>query len=394
MPETFVIVGAGLAGAKAAETLRAEGFEGRVILIGAEEHLPYERPPLSKNLLLGDADPFLHDAGWYAGQRIELRLGERVTDLDVAGKRVHGIGYDKLLLATGSRPRRLPDTGGALYLRTYDDARRLKQVLDGAGRLTIIGSGWIGLEVAAAARSRGAAVTVITPDTVPLQRVLGTKVGAVFADLHRAHGVDFRFGAGVQAVEGSTVRLNDGSTVAGDHVLVAIGAEPNVELAEQAGLSVSNGVLVDAEHRTSDSAVWAAGDIANVDHPRYGTRIRVEHWGNALESGPAAARSMLGRGSPWTRVPYFFTDQYDLGMEYAGTLEPGADLVIRGDLAKRECVVFWVLDGRVVAGMNLNVWDVSDQIQDLIAAGFDGHRVDLAGLADPAVPLPTLLPNP
>jgi 3-phenylpropionate/trans-cinnamate dioxygenase ferredoxin reductase subunit len=392
MPETFVIVGASLAGARAAETLRDEGFAGRVTLIGAEEHLPYERPPLSKGLLLGDADPFLHDAGWYAARDIELRLGERVTELDVAGRTVHGIGYDKLLLATGSRARRLPGDEDALHLRTYDDALRLQRVLGDGGRLTIIGSGWIGLEVAAAARQHGVAVTVITPDTVPLQRALGMKIGAVFADLHRAHGVDFRFGTSVGAVDGTSVRLADGSTVEGDHVLVAIGAEPAVELAQRAGLAVDGGVLVDAEHRTSDPAVFAAGDIASVDHPRYPGRIRVEHWGNALESGPAAARSMLGRGSPWTRVPYFFTDQYDLGMEYAGTLEPGADLVVRGDLVKPEGIVFWVLDGRVVAGMNLNVWEVSDQIQDLIAAGFDGHRVDLAGLADPEVPLPSLLP--
>ncbi|BBH69094.1 ferredoxin [Actinoplanes sp. OR16] len=391
MPETFVIVGASLAGTTAAETLRAEGFEGRVLLIGEEERLPYERPPLSKGLLLGDADPFLHPESWYADQRIELRLGERVEELDLAAKRVHGVAYDKLLLATGSRPRRLP--GDALSLRNYDDALRLKEIVSGGGRLTIIGSGWIGLEVAAAARQRDVAVTVITPETVPLQNVLGTKVGAVFADLHRAHGVDFRFGSGVEAITGTAVRLTGGSTVDGDHVLVAIGAAPDIELAARAGLAADAGVLVDAHHRTSDPSVFAAGDIASVDHPLYGTRIRVEHWANALDSGPAAARSMLGRGTPWTRIPYFFTDQYDLGMEYAGTLEPGAELIVRGDLAKRECIVFWVLDGRVTAGMNINVWDVTDQIQALITAGFTGHRVDVARLADPAVPLPDLLPG-
>ncbi|MEU4688907.1 FAD-dependent oxidoreductase [Actinoplanes sp. NPDC023714] len=391
MPETFVIVGASLAGTRAAETLRGEGFEGRVVLIGEDERLPYERPPLSKGLLLDQADPFLHDESWYADQRIEVRLGERVEDLDVAARTVHGVGYDRLLLATGSRPRRLPGSDHCLYLRTYDDALRLKDVLAAGGRLTVVGSGWIGLEVAAAARQRDVAVTVITPETVPLQNVLGTKVGAVFADLHRAHGVGFRFGSGVAAIDGTAVRLTDGSTVDGDHVLVAIGAQPNVELAERAGLAVDGGVLVDAHHRTSDPAVFAAGDIASVDHPLYRTRIRVEHWGNALDSGPAAARSMLGGGSPWTKVPYFFTDQYDLGMEYAGTLEPGAELIVRGDLAKRECIVFWVLDGRVTAGMNINVWDVTDQIQELITAGFGGHRVDVARLADPAVPLPELL---
>ncbi|WP_189337027.1 NAD(P)/FAD-dependent oxidoreductase [Actinoplanes ianthinogenes] len=397
--DTFVIVGASLAGAKAAETLREEGFPGRIVLIGEELRRPYERPPLSKGLLLGTAgpdEPFLHDETWYAERDITLRLGARVTEIDRRGRvaRVGAeeIGYDKLLLATGSRPRELPGDG-LLYLRTYDNAVRLKEVLRAGGHLTVVGAGWIGLEVAAAARSAGVEVTVIAPEPVPLQGVLGDRIGGVFADLHRGHGVDFRFGTTVGEFGDKRVVLSDGSVVETDHVLVAVGAAPNVELAAAAGLAVDNGVLVDAYHRTSDPNIFAAGDVANVEHPRYGTRIRVEHWGNALTSGPAAARAMLGRGSPWTAVPYFFTDQYDLGMEYAGLLQPGATLVIRGDLGKRECIVFWTVDDRVIAGMNINVWDVTDDIQALIAAGFDGHRVVPALLADPTVPLAELLPQ-
>ncbi|MEH0934497.1 NAD(P)/FAD-dependent oxidoreductase [Micromonospora psammae] len=405
--DTFVIVGASLAGAKAAEALRSEHFAGRIVLIGDETRRPYERPPLTKGFLLGTADaesPFLHEPDWYATHDIDLRLGARVTEVDVRNRIVRtgaeAIAYDRLLLATGSAPRRFPGPGGdrenVLYLRSYDDSQRLSGVLRDGGHLTIVGSGWIGLEVAAVARQRGIEVTVVTPDSVPLGRVLGDRIGGVFTELHRSHGVDFRFGRRVRELRGGTrveqVLLDDGTTVQTDNVLVAIGAEPNVDLAERAGLAVANGVLVDAYHRTADPSVFAAGDIANVDHPRYGTRIRVEHWSNALHSGPAAARSMLGSGTPWTRVPYFFTDQYDLSMEYAGRLTPGADLVVRGELDKRECIVFWTVGGQVVAGMNVNVWDVNDQIQNLIEAGFSGHRVDSARLADPAVPLAELLP--
>jgi 3-phenylpropionate/trans-cinnamate dioxygenase ferredoxin reductase subunit len=395
--DTMVIVGASLAGAKAAETLREEGFTGRVVLVGEERLRPYERPPLSKGLLLGSAgpdEPFLHDESWYGEHDIELRLGAPVTAID-RGAKVLTIGaeqmsYGKLLLTLGSTPRRLAGDG-LFYLRTYDDSVRLKGVLEGGGHLTIVGSGWIGLEVAAAARAAGTAVTVVTPDAVPLQQPLGDRIGGVFAGLHRRHGVDFRFNTRVREFGGKRVVLDDGSVVVTDNVLVAIGAAPNVALADRAGLAVGNGVLVDAYHRTSDPDIFAAGDIANVDHPRYGTRIRVEHWGNALASGPAAARSMLGRGTPWTAVPYFFTDQYDLGMEFAGLGRLDAELVVRGDLDELECIVFWTAANRVIAGMNINVWDVTDDIQALIAAGFDGRRVDPARLADPSVPLAGLL---
>jgi 3-phenylpropionate/trans-cinnamate dioxygenase ferredoxin reductase subunit len=411
MPDsrTFVIVGASLAGAKAAETLRAEGFEGRVPLIGTETRRPYERPPLSKGLLLGTAEPdspYVHDAEWYAAHDIDLRLGTTVTAIDRAAKQVHTdggeqIGYDRLLLTTGSSPRKLPvpgaDLGNVLFLRTFDDSDRLAAVLADGVRLTIIGSGWIGLEIAAAARTRGATVTVVTPDSVPLQHVLGDEVAAIFADLHTAHGVDFRYGTHATELRGdgdvSQVVLDDGSVLETDYVLIAIGAAPNVDLATAAGLDVENGVLVDGLHRTSDPDIFAAGDIANIDHPLLHARVRVEHWENALDSGPAAARSMLGSEAPWDHLPYFFTDQYDLGMEYAGWLAPGAkpEIVVRGDLKGRECIVFWTVDGRVAAGMNVNIWDVTVQIQNLIRAGLKGATVDLKQLADPEIPLIGLL---
>jgi 3-phenylpropionate/trans-cinnamate dioxygenase ferredoxin reductase component len=392
---TFVIVGAGLAGAKAAETLRDEGFGGRVVLIGAETERPYERPPLSKGLLLGTAErdsPYVHDAGWYAAHDVELRTGTTVTGIDRAVHTVtlsggEALRYDRLLLATGASPRTLPgaEMDGLLTLRTLADSDRIGAILQRDARLVIVGAGWIGLEVAAAARERGAAVTVVESAALPLQRVLGDRLAQTFADLHREHGVDFRFGAKVQELTEHRVSLADGSVLDADAVLIAVGVRPNTELAERAGLSVDDGVLVDDRLRTDDPDIFAVGDVANVNHPLLGARIRVEHWANALDGGPVAARAMLDRDVRWDRLPYFFTDQYDLGMEYSGWVPPGAtaDVVIRGDLAAREFIAFWTVDGRVAAGMNVNVWDVTDAVQALIHAGLRGATIDPAALADP-----------
>ena len=401
---TFVIVGAGLAGAKAAETLRAEGFEGRVQLIGSETERPYERPPLSKGLLLGTAgrdEPYVHDTSWYAGQNIELRTGVTVGSIDPAAHTVRTdsgeeIGYDRLLLTTGASPRTLPIPGAerALTLRTYADSDRIAERVSKGTRLVIIGAGWIGLEVAAAAREHGATVTVVETAALPLLRVLGDRVAEVFAALHREHGVEFRFGAQVERITGDGVVLAGGETLEADEVLLAVGVAPNTGLAADAGLAVGDGVLVDGSLRTSDPDIFAAGDIAAIDHPLLGARVRVEHWANALNGGPVAAKAMLGQDARVDFLPYFFTDQYDLGMEYAGWVPPQAtpEVVIRGDLATREFIAFWTLDGRVLAGMNVNVWDVSDAIQDLIKAGLKGATVDPARLADPGVPLADLLP--
>jgi 3-phenylpropionate/trans-cinnamate dioxygenase ferredoxin reductase subunit len=402
---TFVIVGAGLAGAKAAETLRTEGYDGRVVLIGAESERPYERPPLSKGLLLGSASResvFVHSADWYASHDVELRTGTTVDAIDRDRQEVRTadgerLGYDKLLLATGARPRPLPVTGaghgGVLYLRTLADSDRIAAVATEGAHLVVIGAGWIGLEVAAAARQRGARVTVVESLDLPLQRVLGDEMASVFAELHHAHGVDLHFRARVTAVAPDSVSLADGTVFNADAVLVAIGVSPDVVLAEQAGLSVDNGVLVDASLRTDDPNIYAAGDLANVAHPLIGARVRVEHWANALNAGPAAARSMLGEAVSYDRLPYFYTDQYDLGMEYSGWAPPDQvdRVVIRGDKEKREFVAFWTREGRVLAGMNVNVWDVQDDIQKLVRAGYGGVAVDLQRLADPGVPLGDLL---
>jgi 3-phenylpropionate/trans-cinnamate dioxygenase ferredoxin reductase component len=390
MPDTFAIVGAGLAGAKAAETLREDGFDGRVVLLGAEPDRPYERPPLSKEYLRGEAErdaAAVHAPGFYADHDIELRVGTNVAALDTAARELvidggERLAYDRLLLATGAAPRRLGIPGaeldGVLLLRTLADSDALRARLDTGGRLVVIGAGWIGSEVAASARQRGMDVTMIAPEAVPLERVLGLEVGAVYRDLHRDHGVDLRMEAGVAAFEGDgrveRVRLRDGATIDCDAVVVGVGAAPRIELAVTGGLAVGNGVLVDARLETSLPGIFAAGDVANQQG------LRVEHWDNALHQGPAAARAMLGSEEPYARTPYFFSDQYDVGMEYAGAPTSWDRVVFRGDPATREFIAFWLARDRVVAGMNVNTWDVNEAIQALISSGVP---VDARRLADP-----------
>jgi 3-phenylpropionate/trans-cinnamate dioxygenase ferredoxin reductase subunit len=405
--EPFVIAGAGLAGAKAAEALRAKGYDGRIVLVGMEEHRPYERPPLSKGYLIGKDErekAFVHPEAWYAEHEVELRTGSRVVAIDRGAHQVRladasRLGYAKLLLATGASPRHLPVLGGnadqVVYLRSIDDSERLRALFGRISRLVVIGAGWIGLEASAAARGAGVEVTVVESAALPLLRVLGPQMGQVFADLHRRNGVDLRFGEAVGEIttEGgyaTGVRLRDGSVLPTEAVLVAVGVEPNTQLAEDAGLPVDDGVLVDAALRTEDPDIFAAGDVARAEHPRYGKRIRVEHWANALNQPEVAAAGMLDQEAVYDRLPYFYTDQYDLGMEYLGYVEPdGYDkLVTRGDPAGGEFIAFWTAGGRVLAGMNVNVWDVSDGIRALIESG---AAVDLGALADPGTPLESLV---
>ncbi|WP_327085504.1 FAD-dependent oxidoreductase [Nonomuraea sp. NBC_01738] len=396
----IVIVGGGLAAAKGAEALRAEGHTGPITLVGREPHLPYERPPLSKDLLQGKSERakiFVHDRDWYAEHGVELRLGVEATALDTSAHRVElsegePITYDKLLLATGSVPRRLelPGAERVHYLRTVDDCERLRTVLTESGRVAIIGAGWIGLETAAAARSFGAEVTVVETAAAPLLGVLGPEIAEVFAGLHRGNGVEFRFGARPAEITASGVVLADGTRVEADAVVAGIGAAPDIELARAAGLTLSGGgVAVGADLRTSDPDVYAAGDIAAAEHPFLGRRVRVEHWANALNQPAVAARAMLGGAASYDTLPYFYTDQYDLGMEYVGHVPSAADadVVVRGDLDSREFLAFWLLDGRVAAAMNVNIWDVTDATKALIRSG---RTVDRARLADPSVPLDQL----
>jgi NADPH-dependent 2,4-dienoyl-CoA reductase/sulfur reductase-like enzyme len=406
--QTYVIVGASLAGAKAAETLRSAGFAGRVILIGAEAERPYERPPLSKGYLNGSDERetiFVHPAGWYEEHDVELRLGTRVTGLDVAAREItiegdERVAYTKLLLATGSTPRRLDlpgaDLAGLHYLRSVADSEALREAVSaGDRRIVVVGGGWIGLETAAAARGYGNDVTVVEPQPTPLHAVLGPELGETFAQLHRDHGTSVRVGTGVRELLGSDGRLtgvvtDHGDELPADIAIIGVGARPNTELAEAAGLAVDNGVVVDAALRTSDENVFAAGDVANAYNPLLGRQLRVEHWANAKDTGPAAARSMLGQHVSHDPVPYFFSDQYDLGMEYAGYAGPDDydRVVYRGDREAREFIAFWLAGDRVVAGMNVNIWDVNESIQQLIRTG---AHVDDAALTDPDVPLDSMV---
>jgi 3-phenylpropionate/trans-cinnamate dioxygenase ferredoxin reductase component len=399
---TIVIAGAGLAAAKAAETLRAEGFDGELVLVGAEDVRPYERPPLSKDLLRGESereDVFVHTPEFYDEQRIELLTGRSVRALDTRSSRVElddgrALGYDALLLATGAEPRRLElpgsELGGLESLRTLDDCDVLRERLDKSSAVVIVGGGWIGCEVAASARSLGLDVTILETAPLPLERVLGPQLAAFYADVHRDHGVTILGGEGVEAFEGDArverVRTTGGRALDCDLILVAVGVAPRTALAEEAGLDVDDGIVTDARLATSAPGVFAAGDVARHAHPQFGP-LRIEHWHNALEQGPAAARAMLGDETPYDRVPYFFSDQYDVGMEYAGHAAGADRVVFRGDPATREFVAFWLRDDRVLAGMNVNVWDVTDDIQALVRSD---KAVDERALRDPDVPLDRL----
>jgi 3-phenylpropionate/trans-cinnamate dioxygenase ferredoxin reductase subunit len=382
---TFVIVGAGLAGAKAAEELRTQGFDGRIVLVGDEFERPYERPPLSKELLRGEIPVekvFVHPAGFYDAQGIELVTALRALAIDPTermlrfgtGERLH---YTRLLLATGSRPRLLPvpgaDLEGVHYLRTLDDARILGNELRLAERVVVIGGGWIGSEVAASARQPGTSVAIVDPADVLLERVLGREIGAFYTALHERHGVQVHTGTGVEALTGQgrvrAVHTSEGRTLPADLVVVGVGVTPRTELAEAAGLTLDNGVVVDQMLQSSDPDVFAAGDVANAFHPLYGRHLRVEHWANALNQGKAAALNMLGRAVPYARVPYFYSDQYDVGMEYRGHGEGAARVVVDGDVQGGEFVSAWVDDaGRVLAAMNVNVWDRSDELEAMVRA--------------------------
>ena len=404
---SFIIVGAGLAGAIAAQTLREEGFDGKITLLGQEPNAPYERPPLSKDYLQGKADRdsiFVHPEPWYAEHAVDLSLGNAVTSLDPAtgtvttatGAQLH---YDKLLLATGSKPRRLgvpgADLDGVYYLRNVEDSERLEIEFGHARRVVIIGAGWIGLETASAARAAGRDVTLLVSGDMPLQHVLGPEVAPIFAELHRSHGVDLRYRTTAVELTGrqgtvTGVRLSDGTWIEADMIIVGVGVAPRIELAAAANLKIDNGIVVDEHLRTSDPDIFAAGDIAYAYNPRLGRHIRVEHWANARRQGVVAAKAMLGQDAVDVRPSYFFTDQYDLGMEYTGDIGPaGYDRVIfRRYADSRQVIVFWLYEQRIQAGMNINIWDVAEDIERLIQSP---HPINADELADPAIPLTSLI---
>jgi 3-phenylpropionate/trans-cinnamate dioxygenase ferredoxin reductase subunit len=400
---TYVIVGASLAGAKAAEGLRSAGFDGRIVLIGDETERPYERPPLSKGYLKGDEPRekiYVHEESWYADNDVELRLGSAAVGVHRDDKTVELenddlVHYDKLLLATGSSPRRLhvpgSDLDGVLYLRRVGDSETIRESVKDGGRLVVVGGGWIGLETAAAARGYGADVTIVEPQPTPLFGPMGRELGERFAQLHRDNGVEVHTGEGVNGFEGSDGRVvavvdDDGHRLPADVVVVGVGIRPNTDLAVAARLQVENGIVVDELLQTSDPDVYAAGDVANAYNPWLGERLRVEHWANALNQGKAAGLSMAGQGEPYARIPYFFTDQFDLSMEYHGHVgQDGYDQVLyRGDPSSLEFLAFWLRGGIVRAGMNVNIWDQSDGIKRLVR---EKIPVDAARLGDANVPL-------
>ena len=403
----MLIIGGGLAGGTAAEALRNEGFDGDITVVTAEAHPPYQRPPLSKGYLAGTEDldaVVLHPAEWYEERGIRLITAVAVTSLEPAAHAVEledgeRLTYDAVLLATGATPRMIPlpghDLPGVMTLRRLDDSDELRaQLRDGGQRLVVIGAGWIGMEVAATARGFGNEVAILERDAVPLAMALGAEMGEVFRTLHLEHGVDLRTSVDVDRIVGDGRAegvVVDGETLPADLVLVGVGASPNTVLAEEAGLDILNGVLTDEALRTSAAYVYAAGDIANAFHPVLQRHLRSEHWANALNAGKVAARSMLGQPASFDDIPYFYTDQYDLGMELSGyaPLMTDAEIVVRGDLDAREFIAFWVDDGRIVAGMNVNVWDVNDKVQDLIRSG---ARIARDRLRDPEVPLEDLIP--
>ena len=401
--QRFVIVGASLAGAKAAEELRERGFDGEIVLIGAEDELPYERPPLSKDYLRGESDREgmrVHDRAFYREREIQLRLGTTVTSVEVGTQRVdlddgRSLRFDRLLLSTGASPRRLDLPGGSLngihYLRTIDDGDAIRARIDKGGHLVVIGGGWIGSEIAASARQRGMDVTMIAAQRLPNVQVFGEKIGQFYRDVHASQGVQLLLGDGAAAFQGDgavdRVRTESGVVVECDFVVVGAGAAPNVDLGLSAGLGVDNGILVDSRLQSSAPTVFAAGDVANHWHPFYGRRVRVEHWANALNQGPAAARAMLGAVEPYDELPYFFSDQYEVGMEYSGLTEPSDSVVIRGDYDGGEFIAFWLRDNVVTAGMNVNVWDVNEHVQALIRSR---EPVDTAALTDTGTPLESL----
>ncbi|MHB1836016.1 MAG: NAD(P)/FAD-dependent oxidoreductase [Solirubrobacteraceae bacterium] len=405
--KTYVIVGASLAGAKAAEELRNHGFDGRVVLIGDEPELPYERPPLSKDYLRGESErekASVHPEDFYREHGIELLTGTTVTAIDPGAARVtlddaRELEFERLLLTTGAEPRRLRIPGaeleGVYYLRSVADCDALRERLNGGGHVAVVGAGWIGSEVAASARQRGLEVTVIDPLELPNERIFGREIGEFYRDVHARHGTQLLLGEGVEAFEGDIairrIRTTGGKKVDCDFTVVGIGVVPRVGLAKAAGLDVANGIVVDEHLRTSAPNVFAAGDVANAWHPLYGRRIRVEHWANALNQGPVAARAMLDQDASYDRIPYFFSDQYEVGMEYSGYATEWDEVVLRGDRGGGEFIAFWLKDGLVVAGMNVNIWDVNAHIQELIRSS---HPIDAAALCDPDMGLESLVAEP
>jgi 3-phenylpropionate/trans-cinnamate dioxygenase ferredoxin reductase subunit len=403
MPPTFVILGASLAGGTAAATLREEGFDGRIVLVGEEPQPPYERPPLSKKYLQGQ-QPFerclVHPPGFYEANGVETRFGVRATRIDPAGRTVEladgeRLAYDRVLVTTGTRNRRLPipglDLPGVYGLRSVAEADRIAAEARPGRKAVVVGMGFIGAEVAASLRQLGLAVTAIEFFKVPLFRVLGEEVGRAVAGLHRDHGVDLVFEDSVVAFEGAgqveRVVTKAGRRINCDFAVVGLGVEPAAEVVAGTGVTLDNGIVVDAYCRTSVDGIYAAGDVANHYHPVFERQVRVEHWQNALKQGAAAARSMLGKGEPYAEVHWFWSDQYDANLQYAGFHTEWDELILRGSLEGRRFVAFYLKEGRVLAAAAMNQGRDLRRTLPVIASRV---QVDVGRLRDESVDLRTL----
>lgn len=402
----IIIIGAGQAGAQASASIRQAGYDGEIIMFGAEKEPPYQRPPLSKAYLQGElgADRLvLRPRAFYAQQKIDLRLGVRVARIDSAAKIVatdagEEVGYDKLLLATGAPPRRLDCPGadliGVHYLRTIADSDALRPALAAGGRLVIVGAGYIGLEVAASTRKAGLDVAVLEMADRVLARVAGREISGFFENLHREHDVDLRLGATLKEFEGRNGRvtaavLETGEKIACSAVLIGVGARPATRLAEEAGLTLANGVWTDDHARTSDPSIFAAGDCASHPSPIYGRRMRLESVPNAIEQAKVAGTNMAGGDAVYDAAPWFWSDQYDVKLQTVGVCE-GADLaVVRGDVAARKFSVWYLAAGRLLAVDAVNDPAAFAVSKKLVAAK---SSPDPKKLADPAADLKSLVP--
>jgi 3-phenylpropionate/trans-cinnamate dioxygenase ferredoxin reductase subunit len=404
MSRTIVIVGASVAGAQAAATLRSEGFDGRIVLAGGEPEPPYERPPLSKGFLQGsvNVDDFsLHDAGWYAEQAIELRLGTYAASLDIPAKAVlldtgEALGYDQLLIATGATPRRLAVPGSELagihYLRTLADARAIRDRLESARRVVVVGMGFIGAEIAAVARQAGKEVVALEAGALPMLAALGEEAASRMAWVHRQHGVDLRLDDGVVAFEGGEtverVVTASESTIESDLVVVGIGVTPATGWLNGAGVTIERGVIVDEFCRTNIPDIYAAGDVARSWHPGYGEHLLVEHFDNAGNQGALAAKNMLGANEPYAPLPYFWSDQYDLSLQFAGHNAGHDQVVTRGTVGSGSWSAFYLREGRFVAALAVNRFKDFSAARRLLRAG---KPVSAEQLADEGVELKGLL---
>lgn len=366
------MVGASLAGLRAVETLRHHGYDGRLVLVGDEPSVPYDRPPLSKQVLAGEWGPeqiFLRPPDNYGSLALDMRLGRRATALDLDARAVvlddaERIGFDGLVIATGCRPRPLPDTpdlAGIHMLRTLDDSLAIRDALDTSPRVVVVGAGFIGSEVAATCRMRGLDVTLLEALPVPLAAALGDEVGAACAELHRDNGVDLRVGVAVDGFEGDArverVRLSDGRTVDADLVVIGVGVAPETAWLESSGLALGNGVVCDSRCFASAPGVAAAGDVARWHNPLFDIDMRVEHWTNAAEQGVAAARALLdGAGAePFAPVPYFWSDQYDGKIQFVGMCAPDDEVrIVHGSVAERRFVALYGRAGRLVGALALS----------------------------------------